>query len=109
MVPIVPECPGAYGTWPQPNQTPMTCAILSAHPTRGAGGAALGLPDPCALDDIEPLAQDLDAVLRGRLVDGQRRLDPEAGRVRHRQQAPLHGLRENAFGHAPGQRLLRLL
>src|SRR6476620_9510620 len=108
IVPIVPACPGATGTCPQPNHTPMTCATLSRQPANGAG-AGLVAPEPVALDDIEHLAQDLDAVPRRRLIDGQRRLDPEAGGVRHRQQTAPHRLGEDALRHPARQRLLRLL
>ena len=35
---MVPQWPGAYGTWPQPNQTAMTCAADSRQPRSGGGG-----------------------------------------------------------------------
>src|SRR3569832_2713964 len=67
------------------------------------------LPPGLALDEVEDLFQDREAVHRSRFVGRQRRLDPEVRRVRHREQAAADALVEDPIADLAGQRGLFLL
>src|SRR5690242_2150809 len=92
---------GTLGGFPNPPAMGSGGGPASAHTS-----IAL-LPEPLARDVVEDLAQDRDPVARGRLVDGQRRLDAEARRIRHREQPAAHALHEDTLRRLARQRFFR--
>src|SRR5690349_2480072 len=71
-------------------------------------GSGPGLAPGAAAEVLEDLVEDGEALEGGRLVDGERRLEPDVRRVGHGEQATLHALAVHLLHERAVERLLRL-